>query len=512
VNRAVETRYGRLRGSESGGIRCFKGIRFARAPEGPYRFRPPVAPEPWSGVHEAVEHGPAAPQYSLPWFGWISAAGVQSADDCLSLNVWTPGLDGARRPVMVWIHGGGFMVGSGSTGIYNGHDLAKRRDVVVVTINYRLGPLGYAHLGSVLGEGFEESTNLGVRDQIAALEWVRDHIDLFGGDSGNVTVFGQSAGGMSIGALLGSPRARALFHKAIPMSGAADQVIERAEAQDVANAFLRALGGPSHTIDALGRIPMNDILRAQASVMAETSNMRRMMVFVPMVDGDVITEQPIDAVRAGATRDISLMIGSTLDEWRLFRLIDPGPRGFGEEGLAQRFDEALGAFPGAPPHRKALRELRDVLSARIDSRDPMQVWTAFQSARMFHYPAAALADAQVEGGGTAHHYLFAWRPAAMRRALGACHGLDIPFVFGAVSHPLVLSLAGFSPVAVQLSRKMQRAWAQFARDGLPGHRRLPAWSYYDRDHRNTMVFGRRISLTRKPLEAERHLLASWSAT
>lgn len=511
MNRAVDTRYGQVRGGESNGIRTFKGIRFARPPVGTLRFRPPQPPDAWTGVREAVEFGPSAPQYSLPWFGWINRSGVKPDDDCLSLNVWSPGLDGARRPVMVWIHGGGFMVGSGSTGIYSGEDLARRRDVVVVTINYRLGPLGYAHLGSVLGEGFEESTNLGVRDQIGALEWVREHIDRFGGDPDNVTVFGQSAGSMSIGALLGSPRARSLFHKAICMSGGADQVLERDEAQRVANAFLRALGGPPPTLEALSRIPIADVLRAQASVMSDASNMRRMMVFVPMVDGDVITEQPIEAIRNGATRDIPLLIGSTLDEWRLFRLIDPGPGGMDEGGLVQRFDEALEAFVGAPPPDTALRDLREALSARLDPRDPNQVWTAFQSARMFHYPSAALADAQVEGGGTAHHYLFAWKPVALRRAIGACHGLDIPFVFGSVSHPLVLSMGGFNPSTIGLSRRMQRAWASFAREGLPGHKRLPAWSSYEPKNRHTMIFSRRTALARRPLEAERQLLASWTA-
>ncbi|MCP5042675.1 MAG: carboxylesterase/lipase family protein [bacterium] len=510
MNRAVETQYGKIRGSEATGIRSFKGVRFARAPTGPYRFRPPAPPEPWTGVQDATEHGPAAPQYALPWFGWISAAGVPSGDDCLSLNLWTPGLDGARRPVMVWIHGGGFMVGSGSTGIYDGHDLARRTDVVVVSLNYRLGPLGYAHLGSVLGEGFEESTNLGVRDQIAALEWVRDHIEHFGGDPGNITVFGQSAGAMSIGALLGAPRARKLFQKAICMSGAADHVIERDVAQEVADSFLRALGGPVPTPDALGRIATSDILRAQASVMAEMSNMKQMMVFLPMVDGDVIPEQPNAAIRAGATADIPLLVGTTLDEWRLFRLIDPGPRGLDEAGLAERLGEALECFPAAPSVREATQLLRDTLRSRIDARIPSEVWTAFQSARVMHFPATRLADAQVAGGGMAHNYLFAWRPPALRRALGACHGLDIPFVFGAVTNPLVLSLAGFSPAAIRLSRKMQRAWSSFARHGMPGHSQLPAWTCYEPSRRNTMVFGRRCELSPEPLESERNLLESWS--
>ena len=510
MNLEVDTQYGRIRGSESAGIRSFKGVRFASPPAGRFRFRGPQPPEPWTGARDATEYGPAAPQYSMPWFGWISAAGVAPGSDCLSLNVWTPGLDDARRPVMVWIHGGGFMVGSGSTGIYNGHDLARRSDVVVVTVNYRLGPLGYAHLGMVLGDGFEDSTNLGVRDQIAALEWVRDHIDRFGGDPNNVTVFGQSAGAMSIGALLGAPRARSLFHKAICMSGAADHVVEPDTAREIAQAFLTALGGPAPTQEALGRISINEILAAQARVMAEHSNMKQMMVFLPTVDGDLIPEQPREAIRNGDTADIPLLIGTTLDEWRLFRLIDPGPLGLDEAGLVERLEEALQDFPAAPSLSDAIRTLRNTLGTRIDASSANDVWTAFQSARVMHFPAARLSDAQTAGGGVAHNYLFAWRPPALRRALGACHGLDIPFVFGAVTNPLVLSLAGFSPAAVRLSRKMQRSWTNFARNGSPGHSQLPSWSCYEPQKRNTMVFGRRCRLADAPLEAERRMLERWS--
>ncbi|MBW2724404.1 MAG: carboxylesterase/lipase family protein, partial [Deltaproteobacteria bacterium] len=318
------------------------------------------------------------------------------------------------------------------------------------------------------------------------------------------------AGAMSIGALLGAPRARALFHKAICMSGAADHVIETDTAQEVAQAFLDELGENATTHEALGRIPIGEILRAQASVMTKLSNMKQMMVFLPTVDGDVIPEQPTVAVRNGSTADIPLMIGTTLDEWRLFRLIDPGPRGLNESQLIERLAEALQSFSAAPSVNDALRQLRATLGQRINASSANEVWSAFQTARVMHFPATRLADAQSAGGGVAHSYLFSWSPPALRRALGACHGLDIPFVFGAVTNPLVLSLAGFSPAAVRLSRKMQRAWTGFARSGLPGHSQLPPWPYYEPHKRETMVFGRRCELTNAPLEAERRLLARWS--
>jgi len=200
VGQAVaETLSGRVRGRDQGGVFSFHGLPFAAAPRDELRFLPPRAPEPWAGVRDASQPGPAAPQFSMPAFSWINAAAGPLGDDCLSLNVWTPGLDQGRRPVLVWIHGGGFLVGSGSTVVYEGQALAERGDVVVVTINYRLGAMGFCHLGTVLGGEFAETTNLGVRDQIAALEWVRDNIERFGGDPNNVTVFGQSAGGMTSG-------------------------------------------------------------------------------------------------------------------------------------------------------------------------------------------------------------------------------------------------------------------------------------------------------------------------
>jgi para-nitrobenzyl esterase len=506
----VETRSGRLRGRESAGIRIFRGIRYARPPRGALRFRPPEAPESWSGVREAFEPGPAAPQYALPWFGWISAAGVPPGQDCLSLNVWSPGLDQGRRPVVVWIHGGGFMVGSGATGIYDGSGLARRGDVVVVTINYRLGALGYVHLKYALGEALQDSSNLGVRDQVAALEWVRDNIERFGGDPGNVTVVGQSAGAMSIGALLGAPRARALFHRAICQSGAADHVLEPAAAAQVARKFVRELGGPPPTHEALGRIPLRRVLQAQQATMRDLSNMERMMVFLPVVDGDVIPEQPLQAVERGEASGIPLMIGTTLDEWRLFRVIDPGVRRMRQEDLTARFAEALASHERAPAPELAVRRFCEALALRGGSGSPNAIWREFQSLRVMHLPADRLAAAQVRGGGSAHTYLFTWRAPGVLGGLGACHGLDIPFVFGVIQHPLARPLTGISDAARRLSGQMQRSWLQFARDGTPLQEGLPDWSAYKPGRRSTMLLGRDCGMSDTPLNAELRLLESWS--
>lgn len=507
----VETSSGRLQGIEQAGIHIYRGVRYARAPIGARRFLPPEPCEPAAGVVDATRAGPAAPQYALPFFGWISAAGVPPGDDCLSLNISTPGMDGARRPVLVWIHGGGFLVGAGSTPVYDGKDLARRGEMVVVTLNYRLGALGYVHLGALLGGDFEHSSNLGVRDQIAALEWIQENIDRFGGDPGNVTVFGQSAGAMSIAALLGAPRARKLFQRAICQSGAADHVLDPDRAAGVARVFLEELGGAQDSPQALGERPLSDILRAQGATLRRLSDYRNMMVLLPCVDGELIPTQPLEVVRRGDHPDIPLLLGVTLDEWKLFRVIDPGLRGLSEAALIERFDEVLrDSFGAAPDAETAVAEFRRALAERGAGTTAADVWSAFQTTRAMHFPAVRLAEAQAEACGSVHKYLFTWQPPALGRVIGACHALDIPFIFGSVRHPLARPLTGLTASAARLSRKMQAAWIHFARDGRPDPPRLPAWPPYDARRRATMVLGRNCSIEDAPLDAERRLFAHWS--
>lgn len=513
VNAVVETRSGRVQGRESGGVVSFHGVPYAAAPEGARRFLPPIEPEPWGGIREATHAGPASPQFSLPAFSWINAAAGALGQDCLNLNVWTPELDGAMRPVLVWIHGGGFLVGSGATPVYNGEDLARRGNAVVVTLNYRLGGMGFAHFGllprSLVGEGFEGATNLGLRDQIAALEWVRDNIERFGGDPGNVTVFGESAGGMSVGSLLGSPKARDLFHRAICQSGAADHVLDQEEAVQVTETFLRGLGVSDPTPEKLGELPIDWVLTVQRELMMRHSNMRNLMVMLPTVDGDVIPRQPLEALRQGEAAHIPIMTGANLEEWKLFRVMDQGLGRFREPDLLDRFREVLPGLPHAPRIDSAVRRFREALGERSAAKTPAEVWCAFQTARTFHHPSHRLAEAQHAGGGHAYQYIFTWRAPALPRALGACHAIEIPFVFGSVSHPIARPLTGLSPRARKLSRRIQHAWIGFARAGRPGHERLPSWPAYDPERRSTLMLGRECALAERPFEAERVLLDHW---
>jgi para-nitrobenzyl esterase len=441
----------------------------------------------------------------------LNAGGSVQSEDCLHLNVWTPGLDETRRPVLVWIHGGGFLIGSGSVALYEGYDLARRGDMVVVTINYRLGALGYLHLHGIGGDAFRGASNAGLRDQIAALEWVRDNIDRFGGDPGNVTICGQSAGAMSVGALLSAPRARALFHRAICQSSAAPSVLSQAEADQVAEFFLRRLGGPPLTPKALARLSTSQLLKAQGATNRELANLERLMVFLPAVDGDLIPEPPLQALKSGAASRVPILIGTTRDEWKLFSPVDSGILAFGERGLIDRIKEVLArAAPRAPKPSVAARHYREALRVRGGDTSPFEVWSAFQSARVFHYPASLLAEAQRRAGGVAYSYLFTWHPPALRRPVGACHALEIPFIFGLTNHPIVRPIVGLAPSTGRLARRMQRAWINFARTGDPGHERLPPWQPYDADSRATMVFGRQCEVAHAPLEEERKLWERWT--
>jgi len=409
----------------------------------------------------------------------------------------------------VWIHGGAFLVGSGATPIYNGARLAARGDVVVVTLNYRLGVLGFAQLGLARNGALRESTNLGLRDQVAALDWVHENIARFGGDPALVTLFGQSAGGMSCGALLGAPRARPLIRRAICQSGAADHVRERADAREVAERFLAALRDP--TPDDLAQLPLEVLLRAQREVQSTRNPARELMTFLPAVDGDLIPEQPLRALRRGAAAKIDLMTGVTAEEWKMFGVVDPGLGRFAQQDLEARLREALPErYEHAPRPKRAARELQDALAERGAASDARSAWSAFQSARMFVRPAARLAEAQHAAGGAVHTYVVCWRAAAAPRALGACHAIELPFVFGTGRHPLARGFTGIGFAAPRLTRQIQNAWIQFARTGDPSHNGLPSWPAFEPGRRPTMLLGAHCELAEAPLDPDRQLLARWS--
>jgi para-nitrobenzyl esterase len=496
----VETGCGKLEGREEGGLQVFRGIPYAEPPVGARRFGAPEPVSPWAGVRKALEFGASAPQQTmiLPLPGMSVGA---MDEDCLSLNVYTPAADAERRPVMVWIHGGGFAIGSGSQPIYDGAPLARRGDVVVVTINYRLGPLGFLYLKDLCPDLDGAVGNAGIRDQVAALEWVRDDIAAFGGDPENVTIFGESAGGMSVGTLLGMPSARGLFARAIPQSGAAHNVHSRETATNVAAHFLEELGlSPSDAPGKLREVPPDKLLDSHQQTILKLGAIVGGLPFQPLVDEESLPEPPLAAIRAGCAADVALLIGTTRDEWKLFGILDGRIRKLDEARLVRRLSRQL---PGTDV--EALVETyRSTREGRASS-EPYELFCAIETDRIFRIPAIRLAEAQPAHQPATFFYQFTWESPSLGGALGACHAIDLPFVFGVLDKEGAELFAGGGPEAHRLSERAMDAWIGFARSGNPGHAGLPGgrWEVYDSDRRATMILGRECGIELAPGDRER---------
>ncbi|MBV2366670.1 carboxylesterase/lipase family protein [Streptomonospora nanhaiensis] len=460
------TVHGRVRGAVEGGIAVFRGIPYAAAPRGVDRFGAPRPVEPWTGVREAVEYGPTAPH--PPYLGAIADALPERripGSDYLNLNVWTPGTGERGLPVMVYVHGGAFTNGSGAEPGYDAAAFA-RDGVVAVTFNYRLGAEGFAHLAGA-------PANRGLLDQIAALEWVRDNIAAFGGDPGRVTVFGESAGAMSVVTLMAVPRARALFHRAIAQSGAGHTVQHPEDAAQVARVLAERLGVPP-TPDSLAEVPVKALLEEQVGIDIEIRGraargtwgprLRRTgaLPFAPVVDGVLLTRRPIEALRAGEGADVDLLIGTTSEEYRLF-LVPPGILpAIGADRLA------------AEARRLGLPEEAAAVYAEECGGTPGDAYSALCTDAVFRIPAYRALEARAAAGGRSHAYEFAWRSPRFDGALGACHALEIPFVFDNLGDGRTLA----GPDAPQeLADAMHRAWIDFAVSGDPG---WPRWNPTDR--------------------------------
>jgi len=464
----VVTRYGKVRGQVRDGVASFLGIPYAASPTGPLRFRPPAPPAAWDGVREASRLGatPPKPDYAAPFDTLLPEPNI-AGDDWLTVNVWTPDPGRAGLPVMVWIHGGAFSNGNSAIPTYDGHAFA-RDGVVMVSLNYRLGIDGFAQLP-------DAPANRGLLDQIAALEWVRDNIAAFGGDPGNVTIFGESAGAMSVTTLMSLPRAQGLFAKAITQSGAAQAAADPADADLVTKELGLAVGRDA-TAASLGEVGLPELIRAQIAVrdalVAQPDPARfgativaSSMAFIPVIDGDLIPVHPLTAIAAGASSGVPLLTGTTTDEYRLFLV----PTGI----AALITEEALASLLPALGIGSAVADLY-----RASRRSPGDVFAALLTDRFFRLPALAVAGARARGPAPTYVYEFAW--ASPVGGLGACHSLEIPFVFDNLSAEGAEPALGAAPPAA-LAGRMHAAWLAFARDGHPG------WGAYD-DTCPVMIF------------------------
>ncbi len=489
----VQTSQGPVAGSTAGPVHVFRGIPYAKPPVGELRWRPPEEPRPWTAPLDASRFGPVAPQNASPLEMMLGADKAEQSEACLSLNVWTPGLDDGRRPVLVWIHGGAFVTGTGSTPWYDGTRLAADDDVVVVTINYRLGALGFLELGELGDERYAASGNCGILDQVAALEWVGANASSFGGDPSQVTVFGESAGAMSVAALLAVPAARGLFSRAILQSGAGAHVASRDKAERVTRDLLAEIGMTPGDAGNLVDVPIDRLLAAQGRVVDRTWPD---LAFTPVVDGVSLPRPPHEALRGGSSADVEVLIGTNHDEMRLFSLMDARLAEIDEATLEHRAASVFGATAA-----KAVEVYR---RSRPDA--PLgDVWTAVLTDQVFRIPAIRLAEAQSMHQPRTYMYLFTWATPILGGKLASCHALEIPFVFDNLDKPGAGVFTGDGGGRQELAARMSGAWTAFARHGAPDISSLPHWPAYEVGQRSTMVLDSGCAVEHDPAGEERML-------
>jgi para-nitrobenzyl esterase len=484
----VETASGRVRGLTSDGVHVFKGIPYGASTAGANRFMPPRKPEPWTGVRETIAYAgrspqaaanPQRPELATVW-GPVDTLAV--GEDCLTLHVWTPPLDNAKRPVMVWLHGGAFSYGSANSPRYDSTRLARRNDVVVIAVNHRLNVFGHLDLSQVGGARFAQSGNAGLLDLVLALEWVREHAQCFGGDPGNVTIFGQSGGGGKASALLAMPGAKGLFHKAIIQSGASVRFAERERTTRLADAVLKHLGLRPDQLDALQALPLERLQEAVAPAQATLPRPRHPLLdrynFGPVIDGSVLPNQPFDPAAPAVSDDVPIMIGGTKDESSIFLAPDDAvwKRTVTEDDLRKRIASVASDAAGG---LLAYYKRRDPAASPSD-----RLITAL-TASNFGVRSVLLAERKAaRARAPVWMYSFDWETPAFGGRLKAPHSVDVPFVFDTLG---VIGEAHRKPGDQALADRVSKAWATFARNGDPANDAIPAWPAYAAGRRATML-------------------------
>lgn len=499
----ADTALGRIRGVDAEGIKTFKGIPYGATTAGKNRFMPPVNPSKWSGVRDALEFGPSAPQREpgapvVTSDLAVAGAGLTAeSEDCLVLNVWTPAInDGRKRPVMLWCHGGGFSNGSGSSPITDGANLARRGDVVVVTINHRLNVLGFTYLAELGGVDFAQSGDVGMLDIVHALKWVRENIAQFGGDPNVVTIFGQSGGGRKVAALLAMPSAKGLFHRAIIESGPAIRLVEIADATRAADALLSKLGLNKSQVRELQNLPVDKIMSAYFAVVQTMKVDQMTMGFSPTVDGKALPTHPFHPTASAVSASVPLMVGCTRTE--LTSRGDAVSFSLSDEGMQTRIRNLLG--PSAD-------RVIGVYRKANPSATPSDIYFLIASDYAYGAPIMKIAERRAAlGTAPVYLYYFCWESPIEGGRLKSPHTIEIPFAFDTVK---VARLTATSPDAPALADKVSDAWVAFARTGDPNISKLPRWPAFEPKNRPTMVFNNQSKVENDPIREER--LAMFSA-
>jgi para-nitrobenzyl esterase len=489
----ADTAYGKVRGVEVNGINIFKGLPYGATTAGKNRFMPPVAPARWTGIRDALQYGPTAPQTAtLP---------ADQGEDCLVLNVWTPAIkDGRKRPVMFWCHGGGFATGSGSSPGQDGTNLAHRGDVVVVTINHRLNVLGFTYLAALGGEDFEQSGDVGMLDIVQALKWVRDNIEQFGGDPNTVMIFGQSGGGRKVGTLLGMPSAKGLFHRAVIESGATVKLVDRDQATHVAERLVSKLQLGRNEVREMQKMPVAKIMAAYFDVVKDMGDADQMTEgFSPTVNGTAVPQHPFYPVASDISANVPLMLGHTRTEMTLQSPADTFS--LNDEGMRSRVRTLVGDNTS---------RIVDLYRRVNPGATPSDLYFLIASDYRYGAPVMKIAERRAAlNKGPVYLYYFRWETPVQGGRLKSPHTIEIPFAFDNVK--ISANLTGGGPEAMALADKVSEAWIAFARTGDPNTPRLPRWPRYNAADRPTMVFNNVSKVENDPIREQRAaMFAAWN--
>ncbi len=504
----VETASGRVRGASIEGVAAFKCIPYGAPSSGANRFMPPRKPTPWAGVRDALDYTGHAPQQGLRPATRVELADFSGppdtspeTEDCLTLNVWSANpKHGAKRPVMVWFHGGAFAYGTANVARLQGSRLATRGDVVVVTVNQRLNIFGFLDLSEIGGTDYAASGNAGTLDMIAALEWVRDNIDRFGGDPGNVTIFGESGGGGKVCTLLTMPSARGLFHRAIVQSGAAIRLRERDRAAKLSEAVLKALGLSRTDLDKLQSLPMAQLLAAvdpaQKAIGPAPMPLFDRYPFGPVVDGTIVPSHPFDPAAPAVSADIPLLIGDMKDEMASFLARDDKVwhRTLTEQEMRDRVAAVAGRH--ADHVIETYRRL-------YPGMNPAERLIATLTNSNFRIRSLMVAERKaVQTGAPVYMYSFQWETPVLGGRMKAPHALDVPFTFDTID---LTNATDRSAAAHKLAATMSGTWAAFAHTGKPEHPAIPPWPAYDLSARATLILDAECRVENDPGSETRSL-------
>ncbi len=495
----VKTSNGPVRGyADNRGLHVFKGVRYGAPPLGNLRFKPPRKPEPWTNIADASKFGARAVQTSSGPSAEVGTPGM--SEDCLFLNVWTPGIDNKRRPVMVWLHGGGFSSGSGGDAITEGGNLALKGDVVIVSVNHRLNVFGYLQLGKEWGPEYASSGQAGMLDIVLSLEWVRDNISRFGGNPANVTIFGESGGARKVPMLMAMPAARGLFHKAIIQSGSGLDAPSAEEAVTLGRELLKKLGIAEGDQEALKRASTQKIFDAQPVLPPAASPAGQLTMpisgFVPCVDGIALPRKPFIPDGPPISAGIPMLIGSNKDEMTIFRARDPKFGAATYEDFAEYMRKQL---PG-----KA-EALIPVLRKTFPDYSPSHLITVVETLKGYWIATVLQAERKAaQNAAPAYVYMLAWETPVDGGRLRAHHALDLPLVFNNVETSRSMVGPGSEPQKV--ADQMSAAWIAFARLGNPNATGLPPWKPYDLKSRATMIFNLNSTIQNDPYREIRQIL------